>query len=53
MTQGLVRDVRIAARRLLATPLFTSFAVLSLAVGIGVTAVAYSVVESIFFKERG
>jgi predicted permease len=53
MTQGLGRDVRIAARRLLATPLFTSFAVLSLAVGIGVTAVAYSIVESIFFKELG
>jgi hypothetical protein len=29
----------VAARRLLATPLFTTFAVLSLAVGIGVTAV--------------
>jgi predicted permease len=41
------RDLRYAARRLAATPVFTLFAVLSLAVGIGVTTVAYSVVDNL------
>ncbi len=45
---GLGRDLRIAARRLIATPLFTIFAVLSLAVGVGVTTTAYSVVDAFF-----
>ncbi|MEO6214080.1 MAG: ABC transporter permease, partial [Vicinamibacterales bacterium] len=40
-------------RRLLATPLFAAFAVLSLAVGVGVTTAVYSVVESIFWKDSG
>jgi putative ABC transport system permease protein len=53
VTRGLGRDLRIAARRLLATPLFTTFAVLSLAVGIGVTTIAYSVVSAFFFKSSG
>jgi predicted permease len=51
LVRGWGRDLRLAARRLLATPLFTTFAVLSLAVGIGVTAVAYSVVDFFFFRE--
>jgi predicted permease len=53
MVPGLARDLRLAARRLLAAPLFTAFAVLSLAVGVGVTTAVYSVVDSIFWKDIG
>ena len=51
--KGLGADLRLAARRLLATPLFTLFAVLSLAIGVGVTTVVYSVVDAIFLRELG
>ena len=44
-------DLKFAVRRLLATPLFTIFAVLSLAAGVGVTTAVYSVVDSIFLKQ--
>lgn len=53
MLQGLGRDFAFAARRLVATPMFTGFAILSLAVGVGVTTAVYSVVDSIFWKETG
>jgi len=46
-------DLRLAARRLLATPLFTVFAVLSLAIGVAVTTAVYSIVESIFLRDAG
>jgi putative ABC transport system permease protein len=46
-------DLRLAARRLLATPLFTLFAVLSLAIGVAVTTAVYSVVDSIFLRDAG
>ncbi|HXG89504.1 MAG TPA: ABC transporter permease [Vicinamibacterales bacterium] len=46
-------DLRLAARRLAATPFFTIFAVLSLAVGVGVTTAVYSVVDSVFLKAPG
>jgi predicted permease len=46
-------DLRLAARRLCASPLFTVCAVLSLAVGVGVTTAAYSVVKGIFLTEFG
>jgi predicted permease len=46
-------DLRLAARRLLATPLFTIFAVLSLAIGVAVTTAVYSVVDSIFLRDAG
>jgi putative ABC transport system permease protein len=46
-------DLRLAARRLLATPLFTVFAVLSLAIGVAVTTAVYSVVDSIFLRNAG
>jgi predicted permease len=51
--RGWGTDLRLAARRLLATPLFTIFSVLSLAVGIGVTTVAYSAVDLLFFPRLG
>jgi putative ABC transport system permease protein len=51
--QGLRHDFRIASRRLLATPLFTLFAVLSLAFGLGVTTIAYSMVDAMFFRTLG
>jgi putative ABC transport system permease protein len=50
---GLAADLRLAAWRLGATPLFTIFAVLSLAVGVGVTTAVYSVVASVFMKDFG
>jgi len=46
-------DLRLAARRLLATPLFTVFAVLSLAIGVAVTTAVYSAVDSIFLRDAG
>ena len=51
--RGFPADLRLAARRLLATPLFSIFAVLSLAVGVGVTTAVYSVVDSVFLKRLG
>ena len=45
--------MKIAARRLLKTPLFTLFAVLSLGVGVGVTTVVYAVVDANFLKDLG
>lgn len=47
------RDIVYAWRRLRATPLFTIFAVVSLAVGIGVTTAIFSVVDSLFFLTPG
>ena len=53
VAHGSLADLRLAARRLIATPLFTAFAVLSLALGVGVTTAAYSVVDSIFLIDFG
>lgn len=50
---GLAGDLKAALRRLLAAPLFTAFAVLSLAIGVGVTTAAYSIVENLFFRDPG
>ena len=46
-------DLRLAARRLAASPLFTAFAVLSLAVGIAVTTAVYSMVDAVFLRDAG
>ncbi len=51
--QGFVGDLRLAARRLAATPLFSIFAVMSLAVGVGLTTAVYSIVDSIFLRDTG
>jgi len=53
VTTGFFADVRVAARRLLKTPVFTLFAVLSLAIGVGVTTTVYAVVDAIFLKDLG
>jgi predicted permease len=45
-------DLKLAARRLAATPLFTAFAVVSLAAGVGVTTAVYSVVDTLFLQDR-
>lgn len=50
---GFGGDLRLAARRLAASPLFTIFAILSLAIGLGVTTAAYSIVASLFFAPSG
>jgi predicted permease len=50
---GFTTDVRLAARRLIAAPLFTVFAALSLGIGIGVTTAAYSILYSLFWKPLG
>jgi putative ABC transport system permease protein len=52
-TRGIVQDLRHAARRLLATPMFTIFAVLSLAVGVAVTTAGFSVINLLFFMDFG
>ena len=46
-------DLKLAVRRLLATPGFTVFAILSLAVGVAVTTAVYSVIHSVFLRESG
>ncbi|MEX1128783.1 MAG: ABC transporter permease [Vicinamibacterales bacterium] len=50
---GFGSDLRLASRRLLATPMFTVFAVLSLALGVGVTTAVYSVVDALLWHEPG
>jgi predicted permease len=50
---GLWRDVRVASRRLVRDPIFTAFAVLSLAAGLGVTVALAAVLASIFPKSPG
>jgi putative ABC transport system permease protein len=50
MSESLVRDVRIALRSLLRTPLFTVIAVLTLALGIGGTATMFTAVNSAFLQ---
>ena len=51
--RGIAQDLRHATRRLLATPIFTVFAVLSLAVGVAVTTAGYSVINMLFFMDLG
>ena len=53
MVQDFSRDLQLAARRLAATPLFTLFAMLSLAVGVGVTTAVYSVADSVLWEHLG
>jgi predicted permease len=53
IVNGLSGDLKLGARRLAAAPLFTTFAVLSLALGVGITTAVYSVVDSILWKELG
>ena len=47
---SLFNDVRLACRQLRGKPLFTATAVLTLAIGMGVNAVAFSVVNGLLFK---
>lgn len=47
------RDLARALRRLAASPLFTLFAIASLAVGLAMTTTAYSIVESLLFRNLG
>src|SRR5881392_3626543 len=47
------RDIRLALRRLGATPLFTTFAILSLAVGVAITTAVYSIVYAVFLRGLG
>ena len=46
----LARDVRMAVRRLRAAPVFSTFAILSLAVGIGVTTSIHAVMASMLWR---
>ncbi|HUF46870.1 MAG TPA: ADOP family duplicated permease [Vicinamibacterales bacterium] len=52
-TANLTRDVSFGWRRLRATPLFTAFAVLTLAAGIGVTTAVYSIVRATLSPPSG
>ena len=49
----MVNDIRLALRRLGATPLFTAFAILSLAIGVAITPAAYSIVDSVLLRSLG
>ena len=46
-------DARFALRRLAATPLFTAFAILSLAAGVAITTAMYSIVDGVFLRGQG
>ena len=50
---AVLRDIRLALRRLRATPGFTLFSVASLAVGIGVSTAVYSAVRTLFWLPLG
>ena len=50
---GLGGDIRLAARRLAATPQFFVFATLSLAVGVGVTTAVFSIIYSVVWRPIG
>src|SRR3954469_20441415 len=50
---GVVNDIRLALRRLGATPLFTAFAILSLAIGVAITTAVYSIVDAVFLRGLG
>src|SRR5215831_1171370 len=51
--RSLGHDIRLALRRLRLAPGFTLFAVLSLALGIGVTTVVYSALRTVFWQPLG
>lgn len=51
--RGFGSDLRFAARRLTAAPLFTLFAVVSLAVGVGVTTAVYSIIDAVLLRDLG
>jgi len=51
--QSLLGDVRLATRRLLAAPVFTIFAVLSLGIGVAITTAVHSVVDALFLADLG
>ena len=53
ITQGLWGDVRLATRRLRSSPLFVAFAVLSLALGLGLTITSYAVLEALVWTSIG
>ena len=46
-------ETRLALRRLAATPLFTAFAILSLAAGVAITTAMYSIVDGVFLRGQG
>ena len=50
---GFGADLKLSARRLLATPAFTLFAIASLAIGVAVTTIVYSIVDTLFWRELG
>ena len=50
---GLFADLTLACRRLLATPLFLIFAVISLALGVSVTTTVYSTLYALLWKPLG
>jgi predicted permease len=50
---GLTSDVKVAFRRLAATPLFFIFAILSLATGLAVVTAVYSLLYMIFWQPSG
>src|SRR5262245_52891567 len=45
-----IQDLRLGCRRLIASPVFTTFSVLALALGIGATTAVYSAMRSLDFK---
>src|SRR5687767_329399 len=53
LTRTIARDLRLGARRLLHAPLFTLFAVASLAAGVGATTAVYSLIQAALWPSTG
>src|SRR5215208_4845755 len=51
--EPIIRDIRLALRRLRMAPGFTLFAIVSLALGLGVSTAVYSAVHALFWLPMG
>ncbi len=53
MLSGLIGDTKLALRRLWASPVFATFSIASLAIGLGVSTSVYSIISSLLWRPPG